>query len=111
MSNGIQCCALDLPCCKPPGSQVKAVAKVVRMAIDLPPEQVTCVAECLLEQFDLVPKGVGKAIVEGYRHWLVTETPGHEDAGKVIASTDGPFVLGDEPLEVDLNLKPEEAGE
>jgi len=75
MSNGQQCCALDLPCCKPPGNPRGAVAKMVHDCSVLGYEQSFVVADAILAEYDLVPKGVGTAIVKGYAPWMVTESP------------------------------------
>jgi len=66
--NGIGCCILELPCCKPPGSRAGALAKIIRAAIGEEAKPSACIdaAEAILEHYDLVPSGVGKAISEGY---------------------------------------------
>lgn len=83
MSNGPVCCILGV-CCPPPpeginGPQVKALAKFLNEAMkdqewswQEPPASRSrtlgdLAAEALLANFDLVPRGVGRAIVEAYR--------------------------------------------
>jgi len=80
--NGKQCCALDLPCCIiPPGvasedAQAATLGKVIQgLHPDLSEEYALTVSRGLLSHFDLVPKGVGKAIVNGYRPWLTKTAP------------------------------------
>lgn len=67
-TNGIACCALELPCCKPPGSRAGALAKIIRGAIGdgVAPSACVDAAQAILEKWDLVPAGVGKAIGEAY---------------------------------------------
>lgn len=66
--NGVACCILNLPCCKPPDSSVKALGTFIREAGGKQWAQNVCesVAEAILSECDLVPKGVGKAIGEAY---------------------------------------------
>lgn len=58
MSNGAQCCALEI-CC-PPGSakQAKALAKMIREDYPAVPQQYAeQAAEWILKNFDLAPAG------------------------------------------------------
>jgi len=75
--NGRTCCVLDLPCCRPPEgiSAADAQAEVLSSVImDACPEVLKPLAlkisKELLSHVDLVPKGLGKAIVEAYRPWM-----------------------------------------
>lgn len=78
--NGRVCCVLDLPCCIPPpgvaaeNAQTAILAKVIQDACPdlLSDENAVTISETILTHVDLVPKGVGKAIVEGYSKWLST---------------------------------------
>lgn len=96
MSNGPFCCYVRA-CC-PAAEQQHALAKaigehlqddpaiaVVDAAEDLPTGTAQSVAGWLLEHFDLVPKGVGEAIVEGYRPFFKE----FKRAGEVKAETGG----------------------
>lgn len=81
MSNGQQCCALELPCCKPPGSPAGALARMIYSGLlpenGSPMNSITTLGDCtraasaILAEYDLVPKGVGKAIGDAY--WSVFE--------------------------------------
>lgn len=65
--NGVACCVLNLPCCKPPDSPVQALAKVIGKSVDGWGEGVCReAAEAVLAEYDLVPKGVGEAIGQAY---------------------------------------------
>jgi hypothetical protein len=80
MSNGVRCCLLGV-CCPPfaDGSEEKRLEALTEMiASRLPGDGDTLAAETwksaaraaahvVLSQFDLVPKGLGDAIVEAYR--------------------------------------------
>lgn len=84
MSNGAQqCCALDLPCCRPPMSQLDAVILTMAHGIlgdTFAPKKLTIDnikesdwydivrdgAKELLSQYGLVPKVVADAIKSGY---------------------------------------------
>lgn len=75
--NGHQCCALDLPCCIPPpgvnpaDAQAVTIAKVIQKTCqELSDSEALKLSRALLENFDLVPPGVGKAIVAGYAKWM-----------------------------------------
>lgn len=79
--NGHQCCALDLPCCIPPPgvdpakAQESTIAKVMQKRCpSLSDADAGELANEMLSHFDLVPKGVGKAIVAGYAPWM-SKTP------------------------------------
>jgi len=68
MSNGHVCCILGV-CCPPPGGR-KAASKALAEEMAgyfSGKESYQQMAEWLLENFDLVPRGVGEAIVEAYR--------------------------------------------
>lgn len=76
MSNGTICCALEV-CCPPPPEglnepQTAALAELIAVngggagAVNRMSSP-RHIAEVILANFDLVPKGVGRAIVEAYR--------------------------------------------
>jgi hypothetical protein len=81
--NGRVCCVLDLPCCVPPpgvtreDAQVAILSRVIRDACPdvLSDGNSVSIATVILSHVDFVPKGVGKAIVDGYSKWLSTEEP------------------------------------
>ena len=76
-SNGHVCCIVGV-CCPPPGensagdAQVYELAKLVQAQLGSfsstgePSERAIAVAQAILADFDLVPNGVGDAIVKGY---------------------------------------------
>lgn len=77
MSNGPFCCYVRACCPEPEqhAALVKALAEhlqddpaiaVVDAAEDLPSGTLKSIVSWLLERVDLVPRGVGAAIVEGY---------------------------------------------
>jgi hypothetical protein len=71
MSNGIRCCILG-PCCPPPppvaGGPRVAPEAVAALAKELEPVTGNSkgVAAFLFEHYDLVPAGVGTAILNAY---------------------------------------------
>ncbi len=72
MSNGRVCCLLGV-CC-PPGSREEALAQEIEADLGLGSQKTETttgiarsVAEWILENYDIVPKGVGTAIIEAYR--------------------------------------------
>lgn len=81
--NGGSCCLLKV-CCPAPEQQhelAKAIGEhlqddpaiaVVSAGDDLPNGTVKSIVTWLLDHFDLVPKGVGEAIVEGYGPYFKT---------------------------------------
>lgn len=75
-TNGIGCCILDLPCCKPPGSRVNALAKMMRDAMAAGGD-CTAAAEAILAKYDLVPAGVGAAIGATY-YGVIADAIRHE---------------------------------
>lgn len=93
--NSHQCCVLDLPCCRPPADMTREEAQIQAVTDKMvewfaaasfapPPPEVQqymhVAVSNLLSHVDLVPKGVGAAIVAGYTPWLVTVEPKHEEA-------------------------------
>jgi len=65
MSNGKRCCALGV-CCPPDSDEQRAAALeevVDGCGADATPETVV---NFLMSEYDLVPKGVGEAIVNAY---------------------------------------------
>ena len=88
MSNGAQqCCALDLPCCKPPGNQIDAVILIMAHGIlgdtfmprklkieDIKEMEwftiVRAGVEELLTSYGLVPRPVADAIRDGYSGFM-----------------------------------------
>lgn len=88
--NSHQCCALDLPCCKPPAGMTREEAQIQSVTNKMvewftaasfatPPPEVQqymhVAVSSLLSHVDLVPKGVGAAIVAGYSPFLVKTDP------------------------------------
>jgi hypothetical protein len=74
-----------------------------------PPEQRAAMREWLLENF--APPHQNEQNAETYVDALLDDLFQDvkcDEDGKVIASTSGAFILGDEPLEVDLDLKQQE---
>lgn len=68
-TNGVACCILNLPCCKPPGSRAGALARIIHKAVGEDRiGSVACfeAAEAILKSYDLVPAGVGQAIGMAY---------------------------------------------
>jgi hypothetical protein len=59
-----------------------------------------------LERFEAATKAVATIAseIEKYVREGAGETGSHPNHGKVLASTSGSFVLGDKPVEVDLDL-------
>lgn len=75
MSNGHVCCILGV-CCQPPGGAAakqalaEEIAEVFGWSAEKTEEKTGnayAVASWLLDNFDLVPKGVGAQIVRAYR--------------------------------------------
>lgn len=87
-ANGRVCCPLDLPCCHPPAGSSSRETRVRDLAHFLRRSALTVSAGAvgdeichqqavsLLQHFDLVPKGLGAAIVAAYSPWLTGENPG-----------------------------------
>lgn len=70
------CCLLGV-CC-PPAQRQSALAAKVLECLNKPgtnQEKATDVAKVIFEDYDLVPKGVGAAIVEGYKDAFAEEPP------------------------------------
>lgn len=68
MSNGVACCLLGV-CCPPGGkAAVAALAEEMHEGLAVGAEDAGYdgIAAWIMDNFDLVPKGVGKAIIEGY---------------------------------------------
>lgn len=69
MSNGAQrCCILGI-CCPPPGGRAQQEDLLAHHLAEADNGECSYeeMAKFLLDNFDLVPKGVGAAIVEAYR--------------------------------------------
>lgn len=67
--NGGSCCLLKV-CCPEPADQQDALARELNKAMKWSGDDDKYgdeVAKLLLDNFDLVPKGVGEKIVEAYR--------------------------------------------
>lgn len=72
MSNGQRCCVLG-PCCPPPPVATSTIARVAPEAIAALAKELEpvtgnskAVATFIFENYDLVPPGVGVAIVNAY---------------------------------------------
>lgn len=68
------CCLLGV-CCPPNEQKAALTAKVEEILGGSPAGTCEDVADWVLAHFDLVPKGVGAAIVEGYRDAFEEEEP------------------------------------
>lgn len=64
--NGVACCVLNLPCCKPPDSPTQALARLIMKKVTWDENSCRDAAEAVLAEYDLVPKGVGEAIGQAY---------------------------------------------
>lgn len=90
--NGRTCCLLDLPCCIPPPgmtreeAQIQAVTEVMTAVFNSQyfapvheaQQGMHAAVAALLSHVDLVPKGVGTAVLASYGKWLVKVEPTHE---------------------------------
>lgn len=77
MSNGTTCCLIRA-CC-PESEQRKELAEFFAQKLgwsatktEAEAGNAAAAADLILDHFDLVPKGVGAAIVEGYKPFLKT---------------------------------------
>lgn len=73
MNGGHACCALEL-CCRKRSDRVRALAELIEHheAILASAEErpLYRIAEVIIDSFDLVPKGVGTAIINGYEPYF-----------------------------------------
>lgn len=118
--NGRVCCVLGLTCCIPPQgmaveqAQEAQLAHIIRAAsrFEISRDDAQIAAKAILEHVDLVPKGVGSAIVQGYARWLIPadsnsagkDQVDSDSGGTVLGQITGPFMLGDDPTTVDIDL-------
>lgn len=112
--NGRVCCVLGLTCCIPPQgvtveqAQESQLAYIIRAAsrFEVSRDDAQVAAKAILEHVDLVPKGVGLAIVQGYARWLIPADPNSVSKdqldGDVVLGQSGPIALGDDPVTVTL---------
>jgi hypothetical protein len=77
MSNGARCCAARVCCPADANARIAALASLISEEAEhaISEQAASDAAKVVLENFDVVPVGVGEAIVDGYKDWFMELCP------------------------------------